>query len=120
MLDLLISWLILSVAFWITAAILPGVRIRSFGGAVFVAAIFGIINALLGWLFFGVLTIATLGLAYLLSFLTRWLINAVFLSMTSALTKHLQIASFGWSLIASLCISIISSLIDWALRNSVF
>jgi putative membrane protein len=117
--SLLLSWLILSIAFWITAMILPGFKIRSFGGAIIVAAIFGIINALLGWLFFGVLTIATLGIAYLLSFITRWFINAIFLSMTSAFSKHLQIKNFGWSLLGSLSISIVASLIDWALRNAL-
>jgi putative membrane protein len=116
---LLISWFILSVAFWITAMILPGFEIRGFGGAIIVAAIFGIINALLGWFFFGLLTIATLGIAYLLSFITRWFINAIFLSMTSALSKHLQIKSFSWSLLGSLSISIVAAIIDWAIRNTL-
>lgn len=119
MTTLLISWLVLSIAFWITARILPGFHIRSFVGAIIVAAIFGIINALLGWLFFGILTIATLGIAYLLSFITRWFINAIFLSMTSALSKNLKIDGFRWSLLGSLMISIVAALIDWALRSAL-
>ncbi len=119
MIPLLISWLILSVAFWVTAMILPGFKIKSFGGAIIVAAIFGIINALLGWLFFGVLTIATLGIAYLLSFITRWFINAIFLSMTAALSKNLEIKGFRWSLLGSLTISIVAAIIDWAMRSAL-
>ena len=52
MTQLLVSWLVLSLAFWFTARLLPGFHVRSFGSAVFVAAVFGIINTLLGWLFF--------------------------------------------------------------------
>lgn len=116
MTQLLVSWLVLSLAFWFTARLLPGFHVRSFGSAVFVAAVFGILNALLGWLFFGVLTIATLGIAYLLSFITRWFINAVFLAMTDKLTSGLKIDGFRWALAGSLAISLISSGIDWALR----
>jgi len=116
---LLVSWIILSIAFWLTARLLPGFHVRSFGGAVFVADVFGIINALLGWLFFGLLTIATLGLAYLLSFITRWFINAVFLSLTAKLTSGLKIDGFRWALAGSLVISLISAGIDWALRSAL-
>ena len=38
-LELILSWLILSVAVWLTAAILPGFHVKSFGSAVLVAAI---------------------------------------------------------------------------------
>lgn len=116
--QLLLSWLILSVAFWLTARVLPGFHVRSFGGAIFVAAVFGIINTLLGWFFFGLLTIATLGIAYLLSFITRWFINAVFLAMTAKLTSGLKIDGFRWALAGSLAISLISAAIDWALRTA--
>ena len=33
---LLLSWLVLTVAVWITATVLPGVRVKSFGDAVLV------------------------------------------------------------------------------------
>src|SRR3954470_21206239 len=79
---LLISWLILSIAVWATAAILPGFRVKDFKSAVIVALLFGLLNFLLGWLLFTVFTIATLGLAWLFGFLTRWLINALLLMLT--------------------------------------
>ena len=116
--QLLVSWFVLSLAFWLTARLLPGFHVKSFGSAVFVSAVFGIINTLLGWLFFGLLTIATLGLAYLLSFVTRWFINAIFLSLTAKLTSGLKIDGFRWSLAGSLAISLIAAVIDWALRSA--
>ncbi len=108
--ELLITWLITSLAVWVTAVILPGFHLKNFGSALLVAAIFGILNVLLGWLFFTVFTIATLGIAWLLAFITRWIINAILLKITDALTSHLKIDNFGWALLGSLMISLVSAL----------
>lgn len=112
---LLLSWFILSVAVYITAALLPGITVRSFGGAIWAAAIFGVLNALLGWLFFTVFAIATLGLAWLLAFITRWVINAIMLLLTSKLTDALEVKSFGTALVGALVMSVIGTLGQWLL-----
>ncbi len=114
---LLISWIILSLAVWITAEALPGFHVKSLGSAFAVAALFGVLNFLIGWLFFVVLTIATLGLAFLLAFLTRWLINAILLKLVDALTDHLTIDSFGWALGGALMMSAIGTLAEWIVRG---
>ena len=111
--NLLLSWLILSVSIWITAALLPGIKVRSFGGAIWAAAIFGILNALLGWLFFTVFAIATLGLAWLLAFITRWVINAILLTITGKLTDALEVQSFGAALLGALVMSTVGTLAQW-------
>lgn len=111
--DLLITWLITSVAVWITAAVLPGFHIKNFVSAILVAAIFGVLNALLGWLFFAVFTVLTLGIAWLLAFITKWIINAILLKITDAFTSHLKIDGFGWALAGALIISAVSSLTQW-------
>lgn len=108
---LIVSWLVLSVAVWGTAAVLPGFRIKDFKSAVIVAALFGLLNFLFGWLLFAVFTVATLGIAWLLGFLTRWLINALLLMLADKLTDHLTIDSFGWALGAALLISVFSTLV---------
>lgn len=110
---ILLHWVILTLAVWLTATILPGVHVRSAGSALVVAAIFGVLNWALGWLFFVVLTVLTLGIAWLLSFITVWLINAVLLKFTAALTDRFRIDSFGWALGAALLISLISSVGNW-------
>ncbi len=115
--SLLITWLITSLAVWVTAAVLPGFHVKNFGSAILVAAIFGILNALLGWLFFAVFTIATLGIAWLLAFLTRWIINAIMLKFTDALTSHLKIDNFGWALLGALVISIVSAASQYLLSG---
>lgn len=113
---LILSWLILSLAVWITAVVLPGFHVKGFGSALLVAAIFGVLNFLLGWLFFTVFTIATLGIAYLLAFITRWIINAILLSLTDALTDRLTIDGFRWSLGGALLMSVLGTLGEWMMR----
>jgi len=113
----LISWLVLSFAVWLTALILPGFHVKNFGSAILVAAVFGVLNALLGWLFFAVFTVATLGLAWLFAFITRWIINAIMLKLTDKLMKSFRIDNFGWALLGALMISVVSALTDWMLRG---
>lgn len=113
--SLLLSWLILSIAVWITAIVLPGFHVKNFVSAIIVAAIFGVLNFLLGWLFFAVFTIATLGLAWLLAFITRWIINAILLVLTDKLTDHLTVDSFWWALGGALMMSLIGTLGQWLL-----
>jgi putative membrane protein len=116
MTSLILSWLILSLAVWVTAAVLPGFRIKNGQSALLVAAIFGLLNLLLGKLLFLVFSIATLGLAWLLSFITRWIINALLLVITDKLTDHLKIDNFGWALLAALMMSVIGTLGEWLVR----
>ncbi len=113
--NFLLTWLILAVAVWLTAYLLPGVRVKSFGGALLTAAVFGVLNFLLGWLFFTVFTIATLGMAWLLAFITRWIIDAIMLSITSKVTDAIEIDGFKWSLIAALVMSVLGTLGQWLL-----
>ncbi|HEY8518516.1 MAG TPA: phage holin family protein [Gammaproteobacteria bacterium] len=115
--ELLLSWLVLSVAVWLTSAILPGFHVKSFVSAILVAAIFGVLNFLLGWLLFAVFTVVTLGIAYLLAFITRWIINAILLMLTDKLTDHLHVDGFGWALGGALLMSLLGTLGEWLLRT---
>jgi putative membrane protein len=114
--SLLLSWLILSLAVWVTAVVLPGFHVRSFGSAIVVAAIFGILNFLLGWLFFAVFTIATLGLAWLFAFITRWIINAILLVITDKLSDGLTIDGFRWALGGALMMSVLGTVGEFIVR----
>lgn len=113
MVSILLSWLIASGAFWATAQLLPGFEIRGFKGALIVAAIFGIINALIGWLLFLFIGIASLGIGFLLAFLTRWLVNAILLKVTDAISSSLRIDSFKTALIGALLISVFTTIGQW-------
>jgi len=103
----LLNWLVLAVAFLITAKIVPGVRLSGLWDAIVVAAIFGVLNFLLGTLLYYVIGILTLGLAFLVSFLLHWFVNAILLKFTDALTSRLEVRSFGTALVAALVMSLL-------------
>jgi putative membrane protein len=110
MLQILLSWLVLSAAFWITAQVLPGFRLPDFQGALRVSALFGVINWFIGWLLFVVLGVMSLGIGFLLAFLTRWIVNAILLKVTDAVSKSLSIDSFATALWGALLISALGTL----------
>ena len=110
---LILSWLILSFAVWVTAKLLPGFKLKNPRSALLVAAIFGLLNFLLGKLLFLLFSVATLGLAWLLAFLTRWIINAILLVITDKLTDDLTIDGFGSALLAALLIAAIGTAGEW-------
>ncbi len=116
---ILLSWLVLSLAVWLTAEVLPGFHVRSFGSAFVVAALFGILNFLLGWIFFVFFTIATLGLALLLAFITRWIINAILLKIVATLTDRLTIDGFRWALGGALMMSALGTAGEWLVRRAL-
>ena len=112
---ILYSWLILAVAVWLTAQLLPGVKVSGIGGALVVALIFGILNWLVGWLLFVVIGIGTLGVGFILAFATRWLVMAILLKVTDLLTDKLTIRSFGWAFIAAMIMSAVGTVGEYLL-----
>lgn len=113
---LLVSWLVMSAAFWLTGQVLPGFQVKGFRGAVFVAAAFGVINWLLGWLLFVVIGVASLGIGFLLAFLTRWLVNAILLKVTDSVSSSLSIRDFPTALLGALLLSLFGTAGQWLLR----
>jgi putative membrane protein len=113
----LLHWLVLSFAVWLTAAILPGFHVNGFGGALRVAALFGVLNWLFGWFIFAVLGIATLGIGFILAFLTRWLVMAILLSFVDGLSSSFHIDGFGTAVLGALLMSGIAALTELGIRG---
>jgi putative membrane protein len=109
---LLITWLLLALAVWLTAAILPGFKVTGFWGAMKAAAAFGLLNILLGKFFFVVLGIATLGIGFILAFITHWIVMAVILKLADKLSSSIQIDSFGTALAGALIMTGIDRIIE--------
>jgi putative membrane protein len=114
----LVTWLVFSVAFWLTARILPGFRVQGFVGAIVAAAIFGLLNYALARVLFVVLGIATLGIGFILAFVTRWIVNAILLRIAAAFTSRLEIKSFGTAFVAGLVISALVSFGEWVVNSA--
>ena len=114
----LVQWLILSFALWLSSVIIPGVHVRGFGGAILAGALFGLLHFFLGWLIFGAIGVATLGIGFLLAFLTRFAVDVILLKITDKLTTKLDIVGIMPAVLAALLMAAVGTLGDWALRQA--
>jgi putative membrane protein len=105
-----LTWLVMAAAVYLTAAILPGIRVKSFGGALMASAVLGVLNLFLRWLLFLAIGVGTLGLGFLFAFLTLWVVDAFLLKVAAAATDSLEVDGFGWALGGALCISLLGNL----------
>ena len=105
---LLISWLGLALGLWVTALLVPGFRLNGFRGALVVAAVFGVLHWAIGWLLFVVIGFSTLFIGFVFAFVTWWIVSAIVLKLTDALTDSLSIDRFSTALVASAVLSLVS------------
>jgi uncharacterized membrane protein YvlD (DUF360 family) len=108
-LRLLISWFLTAVALWVAAAILPGVHIAGVWGALAVAALVAVLNAVLPPL------VAALRLPFMLvlGFLLVLALNAFVLKLASdVLENAFKVDSFWWALLAALVVAAVSVMLQ--------
>jgi uncharacterized membrane protein YvlD (DUF360 family) len=108
-LRLVLSWLLTAAALWIAAAILPGVDIEGAVGALAVAAVVALLNALLPPV------IAALRLPFMLAvgFLLVLALNAFVLKLASdVLENTFSVDNFGWALLAALVVAAVSVILQ--------
>jgi len=100
----LIHWLIVAVALWVTASIVPGVTVSSYGVLALAALVLGLVNALVRPVILILtlpLTILTLGLFYLV-------VNGLAFGLAAALVPGFAVASFGAAVLGALVVSVVS------------
>lgn len=115
--QLLISWLTLSLGLWVSHAAIKGFTIEGgVGSFLLVGAIVGILHFLFGWFIFGVLGIATLGLAFLLGFITRLVVTALILKLAGAMSRRFAIDGFFPAFAAACVLSLVSLAVDWTIH----
>src|SRR5437764_7807908 len=101
-LHLLLVWFLTAVAVFLAAAVVPGVHVGSFADALVAAVVIGALNAVLPP------AVAALRLPFtlILGFVVILLLDALILLLASHIdSSSLQVASFGWALLAALVIS---------------
>ncbi|SHJ37957.1 putative membrane protein [Malonomonas rubra DSM 5091] len=105
---LILRWLILSVAIMISAHLFAGIHVDGYGTALVSALVLGFLNAF----FRPILFILTLPINVLTLGLFTFVINAVLLLMTSGVIGGLVVDGFGYALLGSLIISLVSLLLS--------
>jgi putative membrane protein len=114
--SLVLTWLISSAAVWLTAQILPGFTVNGFKGALISSAVIGLLEVLVGWLLFFVIGIGTLGIGFLLAFVTHVVVTAILILLTDRITTSLKVRSFGTAFIGAIMIGAVSSVLTRVLH----
>lgn len=105
--NILINWLVSTIAIIVTAYLLPGVSVNSFSAALVAALVLGIINAFIK----PVLIILTLPINILTLGLFTFVINALIIILTADLVPGFKVQGFWWALLFSIVLSVINSLL---------
>lgn len=113
---LLIRWAALAASFWVATSLITGIHVD--GGLktyLWVALLFGLINALLGSL----IRLLTFPLTLLSFGLFLVIINAAMLQLTARWSDKLSIDNFWSAIFASLIISVVTSVLGKVLRTAL-
>ncbi|MFC1839487.1 phage holin family protein [Thermodesulfobacteriota bacterium] len=101
--------LLLGVAVFLVAELLPGIRLKNFGTAIIVAIVYSLINYLIGWL----LVLLSLPFIIITFGLFKIVINALLLLITDKVIDDFEIDGIGITFMAALLISIVDSILRW-------
>lgn len=113
---LLVRWAALAASFWVATIVVPGIKVD--GGLktyLWVALLFGLINALLG----SVIRLLTLPITFLSFGLFLVVINAAMLQLTARWSDKLTIDNFWSAIFASVIISVVTSVLGKVLRTAL-
>ena len=107
MMNLIIRLLVSAAVAFILAQVLPGVHVDGYGTAIWFAVVLGLLNAFLKPL----LIIFTLPLTLITFGLFLFIINTITVLLASDWVKGFVIDSFGWGLLFSLLLTLITSML---------
>jgi putative membrane protein len=107
-LNLLIKLLVNGLAVLITSYLLPGVTISGMLGAVIVAAVLALLDAILK----PIMIVLTLPVTVLSLGLFLLVINALVILLASRLVPGFTVDGFWWALLFSVILAIVSSLLE--------
>ena len=101
--------LLLSVAVFLVAEFMPGIRLKNFGTAIIVAVVYSLINFLVGWL----LLLLSLPLIIITFGLFKFVINGFLLLLTDKMMGDFEIDGIGTTFLAAFLITVIDSMLRW-------
>lgn len=100
----LVQWLVVAIALWVTAYIVPGVSFSSTTALAVAALVLGLVNALVR----PILTILTLPLTVLTLGLFYLVVNGLAFAIAAAVTPGFNVAGFGSAILGALLVSLVS------------
>ncbi len=105
---LLLRWVALALSMWVATLVVPGITVDGgVGTYLWVALLFGLINAIFG----SIIKILTFPVSIITFGLFIFIINAAMLSLTARWSEKLDVTGFWSAFFAALIITIVTSLI---------
>jgi putative membrane protein len=111
MLRLLLHWVLSAVSFTLLSKFLPGFHVRSFGTAMIVAAVYGILHVLL----YKILVMVAFIPVFLTFGLFTFVIDAFLLFLADKLIEDFKIDNFLITLVAAVLLTILNLIWRWLL-----
>jgi len=104
----LIHWLVIAIALWVTAYILPGVNFDSTTALAVAAIVLGLINAVVR----PILTILTLPITILTLGLFYLVVNGFTFFLAAKVVPGFGVSGFWWAVLGALLVSIVSAFVS--------
>ena len=102
---------------FLLAALLPSIKIKSYGTAIGVAFVIGLLNATIGFLLRLPLNVITLGL---LSLLVRLIVSAVMIKLADKLFGGFEVKGWGAAFILAICMAIAGTILTNILHPATY
>ncbi len=102
---ILLVWILSAITVWVVGELMPGVTLKSFGAALWLIAVIGLLNALVWPVLLRValpLTVLTLGFGVLL-------VNGAVVWLLSELSLGLHVSTFAGAVVITLCVSLVDT-----------
>ncbi|HEX6240526.1 MAG TPA: phage holin family protein [Polyangiales bacterium] len=112
LMQILLAWATAALGLWLAAQMLSGVRLGSFADAIWAGALLGFLEWVLYYPLFFVMGVGTLGIAWILFFITRWIISALVILLTAKLSSRLEVRGFFNALLTAFIIAATGSVVD--------
>ena len=114
MVRLAVQWILLAGAFAVLAWIFPGVDVHGgIWGLLVVAAIFGLVNLLVGPL----LRLLSLPLTVLTLGLFSLVVNGILLALTAGLTDYLDVGGFLETVVAAVVLGLLNAVVIFVVQE---
>lgn len=104
MIQMLVLWLVSAIVLMITAYIVPGFKIKSFGSAMWASVILGLFNMLLR----PILMFLSFPINFLTLGLFTFVVNAIILRITAGLLKGFDIDGWGSAIIGAVVLALVN------------
>lgn len=105
---MLMNLVVNALAFYITAYLVPGIKIADFKALVVVSIVWGILTLILK----PILVVLTLPVNFMTLGLFTFVINAFLIMLMSSLVSGFSVASFGVALIAAVVLSLVNMVLS--------